>query len=118
MRALLQLAPSEATLLVFHHGDGGGDGHGGGGSSGAEAEERCVDARLLWRGDLVVVKGGERLPCDGTLERDWSGGRAAVDEAMLTGEAMPVAKRPGDAVLGGTVNRSSAPLWIRATNTG
>jgi Cu+-exporting ATPase len=43
---------------------------------------------------------------------------AAVDEAMLTGEAMPVTKRVGDGLLGGTVNASGAPLWVRATGVG
>ena len=42
---------------------------------------------------------------------------AAVDEAMLTGEAMPVTKRPGDSVLGGTVN-VTGPIWVRATGVG
>ena len=42
---------------------------------------------------------------------------AALDESMLTGEAMPVTKRPGDAVLGGTVNRVG-PIWVRATGVG
>jgi cation transport ATPase len=105
VRALLQLAPAEATLVCEP-------------SGGPEPREVSLDARLLWRGDLVAVKGGERLPCDGVLERDWTGGRAALDEAMLTGESMPVHKRQGDLLLGGTVNRSNAPLWIRATNTG
>jgi Cu+-exporting ATPase len=66
-----------------------------------------VDCRLLQRGDLVLVLGGARLPCDGVLVRTLSGGgnggMAAVDEAMLTGEAMPVNKRIGDNLLGGTV---------------
>ena len=43
---------------------------------------------------------------------------AAVDEAMLTGEAMPVTKRVGDGLLGGTVNVSGAPIWVRASGVG
>jgi Cu+-exporting ATPase len=51
-------------------------------------------------GDRLRVRPGEKVPTDGTVVE----GSGAVDESMLTGEAVPVAKRPGDAVTGGTVN--------------
>lgn len=92
---------------------GGGGMHEGEGTDPATLadaslfKEISVDCRLLQRGDLVLVLGGARLPCDGVLVRTLSGaangGVAAVDEAMLTGEAMPVNKRIGDNLLGGTV---------------
>ncbi|MCL4822004.1 MAG: heavy metal translocating P-type ATPase [Vicinamibacteria bacterium] len=65
------------------------------------------------QGDVVVVRPGERLPVDGVI----LSGESAVDESMLTGESMPVAKRPGDAVVGGTVNRTGG-FEYRATTLG
>ena len=51
-------------------------------------------------GDRLLVRPGARIPLDGRVRR----GESEVDESMLTGESMPVAKSPGDAVVGGTVN--------------
>ena len=65
------------------------------------------------RGDLVLVRPGERLPVDGNVTE----GESAVDESMLTGEPMPVVKRTGDRVVGGTINRTGA-LRYRATTVG
>ena len=56
------------------------------------------------RGDVVVVRPGERMPVDGEIVS----GESAVDESMLTGESMPVEKAPGDRVIGGTINRTGA----------
>ncbi|TVP43225.1 MAG: copper-translocating P-type ATPase [Gemmatimonadales bacterium] len=63
--------------------------------------------------DVVLVRPGERIPVDGEIVE----GRSAVDEAMLTGESLPVEKGPGDAVIGGTVNRTGA-FRYRVTNLG
>ena len=52
---------------------------------------------------------GARVPADGVVVE----GRSHVDESMVTGESVPVAKRPGDPVIGGTVN-GGAPLIIKA----
>ena len=68
---------------------------------------------LVREGDLVVVRPGERLPVDGVVVD----GTSAVDESMLTGEPMPVAKQAGDRVVGGTVNRTGA-FRYRATTLG
>jgi P-type Cu+ transporter len=63
-----------------------------------------IDLAELRPGDEVVVRPGEKLPADGTVLE----GSSHVDESMLTGEPMPVAKRPGDSVIGGTLNRNGA----------
>jgi Cu+-exporting ATPase len=63
--------------------------------------------------DVVVVRPGEGVPVDGTVEE----GRSAVDESMLTGESMPVEKAAGDPVVGGTLNRSGS-FRFRATRVG
>jgi Cu+-exporting ATPase len=64
-------------------------------------------------GDTVVVRPGERVAVDGEVLR----GESSVDESMLTGESIPVAKLPGDRVIGGTVNGTGV-LRIRATTLG
>ncbi|MGX7707331.1 heavy metal translocating P-type ATPase [Methylobacterium sp. Gmos1] len=63
-----------------------------------------VPAAELAVGDHVRVRPGERLPADGRVIE----GRSRIDESMLTGEPMPVAKAPGDPVTGGTVNGTGA----------
>jgi Cu+-exporting ATPase len=55
-------------------------------------------------GDLVAVRPGEKIATDGLVET----GHSAVDEAMLTGESLPVAKQPGDLVYGATLNKTGA----------
>ena len=63
--------------------------------------------------DVILVRPGERIPVDGIVLE----GEAAVDESMLSGESMPLSKRPGDAVTGGTLNRSGQ-LRLAATRLG
>ncbi len=74
-------------------------------------EEVPVEAVQV--GDRVVVRPGEKIPVDGIVEE----GTAAVDESMITGESVPVDKKPGDPVIGGTVNQSGA-LVVRVTRVG
>jgi Cu+-exporting ATPase len=64
-------------------------------------------------GDLVIVRPGEKIPVDGVV-RD---GESAVDESMLTGESLPVEKRPGEEVFGATVNRTGS-FTFTATKVG
>ena len=64
-------------------------------------------------GDLIRVRPGERIPTDGEVVE----GEGYVDESMLTGEPVPVLKRAGDAVVGGTVNQNGS-LLFRATRVG
>jgi Cu+-exporting ATPase len=77
---------------------------------GSEAE---IPVEQVIPGDLILVRPGEKLPVDGVV-RD---GHSAVDEAMLTGESLPVEKGPGDAVFGATVNRTGA-FRFEATRVG
>jgi len=69
--------------------------------SGQELE---IPVEEVVPGDLVLVRPGEKIPVDGVIRQ----GESAVDESMLTGESMPVEKRPGDEVFGATVNRTGA----------
>jgi Cu+-exporting ATPase len=82
---------------------------------GANGSEQEVDVPIdqVSASDIVLVRPGERLPVDG----DVVAGESAVDESMLTGESFPVAKRTGDRVIGGTINRTGA-LRYRATTLG
>ena len=64
-------------------------------------------------GDVVVVRPGEQIPVDGLVLEGYS----AVDQSMLTGESMPVEKRAGDEVIGGTMNKTGA-FRFRATRVG
>ena len=64
-------------------------------------------------GDIVQVRPGERLPVDGEV----ADGRSYVDESMITGEPVPVAKGVGDGVVGGTINKTGA-FTFRATKVG
>ena len=76
---------------------------------------REIDVALndVQPGDVVRVRPGERVPVDGRIVE----GSSALDEAMLTGEAMPVSKGIGDEVIGGTVNTTGSFLF-RATRVG
>ena len=65
------------------------------------------------RGDVVLVRPGERIPVDGEV----IAGESAVDESMLTGEWMAVSKKPGDTVTGGTIN-GTGTFRYRATTLG
>jgi Cu+-exporting ATPase len=94
LRALISLRPKTARVL----------------HDGAEIDLSIEEVR---RGDTIVVRPGERVPVDGEVLT----GSSAVDESMLTGEPMPVAKGPGDRVIGGTINRTGA-FRCRATTLG
>ncbi|MCI5126667.1 MAG: heavy metal translocating P-type ATPase, partial [Candidatus Electrothrix sp. AR5] len=72
-----------------------------------------IPVSLVRLGDTVRVRPGEKIPLDGRIEE----GSSAVDEAMLTGEPLPVQKVPGDQVTGGTVNTTGSFL-LSVTGTG
>lgn len=67
----------------------------------------------LQTGDLILIRPGERVPVDGEVVE----GEGYLDESMITGEALPVAKQVGDSVTGGTVNGAGS-MTFRATRVG
>ncbi len=78
-----------------------------------DGAETDVPIALVLVGDLVVVRPGERLPVDGVVES----GSSPVDESMLTGESIPVAKGAGDEVIGATMNTTGS-FTFKATRVG
>ena len=90
--ALMRLAPDTAILA----------------DSGRE-----VPTNSLKTGDLVLVKPGQRVPVDGVV----TSGESSVNEAMLTGESLPVEKSVDSEVIGGSVNQNGA-LYVKVTRTG
>ncbi len=77
---------------------------------GVEVMVPTADVRV---GERLVVKPGEKVPADGTIES----GASSLDESMLTGESLPVDKGPGDEVYGATVNQQGR-LVVAATRVG
>ena len=75
--------------------------------------EHDVPVDRVRPGAVLIVRPGERIPVDGEV----LDGSTAVDESMLTGESMPVTKKPGDRVIGATINRMGA-VRVRATAVG
>ncbi|MGH7468057.1 MAG: heavy metal translocating P-type ATPase [Longimicrobiales bacterium] len=94
LRALADLQPPTARVL-------------------RNRQEADVPVEQVQRGEVVVVRPGERIPVDGEI----LAGASAVDESMITGEALPVAKAVGSRVVGGTINRTGA-FRYRATTLG
>ena len=94
VRRLLDLQPASASVI-----------RGG--------QEMTVPAEAVQRGDLVLVRPGERVPADGRVIE----GRSSVDEALITGESLPVPKQPGAELIGGTINGSGL-LRFEATRVG
>ncbi|QYS96600.1 hypothetical protein H0G86_003839 [Trichoderma simmonsii] len=84
-----------------------------GNATGSAHEERNIPTELLQVGDIVVIRPGDKIPADGILVR----GETYVDESMVTGEAMPVQKRIGDNLIGGTVN-GNGRVDFRVTRAG
>ena len=95
IRALLSLAPRTARKIN---------------DDGSEEDVALEQVRV---NDRLRVRPGEKVPVDGTVED----GHSAIDESMLTGEPIPVSKRPGDQVIGATLNTNGA-LVIRSTRVG
>ena len=94
IRRLLDLAPPMATVI----------------RDGREVEVPTAEVR---QGETVVIRPGNKIPVDGEVLE----GESQVDESMLTGESMPVGKKPGDAVIGATINKSGT-FRYRATKVG
>ncbi len=77
------------------------------------AQEVDIPIEDVIPGDLVIVRPGEKIPVDGVVVE----GRSAVDESMLTGESLPVNKKPGDDLIGATLNKNGR-LKFEATKVG
>ena len=95
IKSLLRLAPKTARRIA---------------ADGAEADVPLAHVHV---GDLLRVRPGEKVPVDGVVVE----GSSAVDEAMLTGEPLPVTKRAGDNLIGATLNTSGA-LVMRSEHVG
>jgi P-type Cu2+ transporter len=94
IRALLDLAPPMAVVL-------------------RDGEEVEVPTAEVAASDRLLVRPGAKVPVDGIVED----GESDVDESMVTGESLPVPKRPGDEVVGGTIN-TDGRMRVRATRVG
>ncbi|HEY9264379.1 MAG TPA: heavy metal translocating P-type ATPase, partial [Mycobacterium sp.] len=94
IRTLLELAPPMATVL----------------RDGQPVEVPTAD---VVAGDLLLIRPGAKIPVDGTVED----GHSEVDESMVTGESLPVAKDSGSAVIGASIN-TTGTLRVRATRVG
>ncbi len=91
---LMELRPDFATLIV-------------------DGEQKTIHAAEIEKGDLLLIRPGERIPADGIIEK----GESSIDESMLTGESIPVGKCAGDKAMAGTMNGEGA-LELRCTKVG
>jgi Cu+-exporting ATPase len=94
IRTLLELEAKTARILV-------------------NQQEKEVPVDEVEAGDVMVVRPGEKIPTDGVVIE----GQSAIDESMATGESIPVPKKPGDEVIGATLNQRGL-LKVRATKVG
>ena len=94
VRSLLRLQPKTAIVM----------------RDGVKAE---IDASEIISGDTILLRSGERIPADGRILE----GSCLVDESLLTGESVPVEKRPGNSITGGTLNREGKVTYM-ATSVG
>ena len=94
IKALMNLTPAKANVI----------------RNGEEVE---VPTAEVLAGEVVVIRPGNKIPVDGTVET----GESLVDESMLTGESMPVEKGPGATVVGATINKSGS-FRYKATKVG
>lgn len=78
-----------------------------------DQKEQDIPIEQVTLNDLIRVRPGEKIPVDGEVVE----GHSTIDEAMLTGEPMPVQKNPGDAVFGATINKSGSFIF-KATRIG
>ncbi len=85
IKKLLELKPKEATIIK-------------------NGKEILVQLKLLANGDIVLIKPGEKIPADGNIKS----GASVVDESMITGESIPVEKKVGSKVIGGTINKNGS----------
>ena len=94
LRALFDLVPPQATVI-------------------RDSEEITIPSSEVRLDDTVLLRPGDKVPVDGEVVE----GETSIDEALVTGESVPVTKRPGDAVIAGSINRSGS-VRFRATAVG
>ena len=94
IKRLLELEAKKATILK-------------------DGIEREVPIDEVEKGDLMVIRPGEKIPTDGIIME----GMSSIDESMATGESMPISKKPGDTVIGATINQRGF-LKVQATKIG
>ncbi|MEK7465728.1 MAG: copper-translocating P-type ATPase [Patescibacteria group bacterium] len=94
LRALFDLVPPQANVI-------------------RNGKEVAVPSAEIVHGDIVVLRPGDKVPVDGEVIE----GESAIDESLVTGESLPVLKKPGDKVTGGSVNQTGT-LKFRATQVG
>ncbi|SHM33057.1 heavy metal translocating P-type ATPase [Flavobacterium saccharophilum] len=89
IKELLKLAPTEATLVI-------------------DGNDKVISIHDIKKGDLLRVKPGDKIPVDGKI----SDGESSIDEAMITGEPIPVDKKKDDNVIAGTINGNKSFVMI------
>jgi Cu2+-exporting ATPase len=94
LRALFDLVPPQATVI-------------------RDGVEVTIPSSEVHLGDTVLLRPGDKVPVDGEAIE----GQTSIDEALVTGESVPVSKRPGDPVIAGSINRSGS-IRFRATAVG
>jgi P-type Cu2+ transporter len=94
LRALFDLVPPQATVI-------------------RDGVERTIPSSEVVVDDTVILKPGDKVPVDGVV----IAGETSIDEALVTGESVPVSKRVGDGVIAGSINRSGS-VRFRATKVG
>src|SRR5437870_2694089 len=94
LEALLQLVPPQARVL-------------------RAGKETLIPTSQVQVGDIIILKPGDRVPVDGRIVE----GETAIDESLVTGESIPVAKEAGDNVIGGSINQSGM-VRFEATRVG
>ena len=93
LRALFDLVPPQARII-------------------RDGKEFLVPTAEVKVGDIILLKPGDKVPVDGVIE-----GETAIDESLVTGESIPVSKKLGDRVIGGSINQSGS-VKFKATNVG
>lgn len=97
---LTDLAPDSAYLLTLD-------------ADGNVISEMEINTQLIERNDIIKIVPGTKVPVDGVV----IDGQSHVNESMITGEARPIAKKPGDKVIGGTMNENGC-LLVKVTHVG
>jgi Cu2+-exporting ATPase len=89
IKELLKLAPTEATLVI-------------------DGSDKVISIHDIKKGDLLRVKPGDKIPVDGKI----TDGESSIDEAMITGEPIPVDKKKDDNVIAGTINGNKSFIMV------